>query len=140
MSARYVPLPDVNYVPTLERIRSGVQVAAGNRQAQGTRPLNEEGVKLWLSRLQSYYDDGQRLYELGLEFGIPKELARLPVTVGRYSRMRATANLRNWMQFLELRSTGKNPHAQKEIREYADAMIIILKDKFPRTIELFKGE
>jgi flavin-dependent thymidylate synthase len=40
MSARYVPLPDENYMPTRQRIIEGVARAAGNRQAQGAMMLN----------------------------------------------------------------------------------------------------
>src|SRR5213595_1562338 len=44
MSARYVPLPDENYKPTVERIVDGAIAAAGNRQAQGLGPLQIEGA------------------------------------------------------------------------------------------------
>ena len=53
---------------------------------------------------------------------------------GRYSRMRASANLRNWLAFLTLRMHG---HAQYEIRVYADAVGEFVKERFPRTWELF---
>lgn len=46
----------------------------------------------------------EALYQEGIHIGIPKEIARLPVPVGRYSRMRASANLRNWLGFLTLRT------------------------------------
>lgn len=76
----------------------------------------------------------EALYQEGIHIGIPKEIARLPVPVGRYSRMRASANLRNWLGFLTLRTA---PNAQKEIREFANAVELIVKDKFQRTWELF---
>jgi len=50
--------------------------------------------------------------------------------------MRASANLRNWMQFLELRCA---PQAQEEIRLYAKAVFAILELDFPRTMKLFRG-
>jgi thymidylate synthase (FAD) len=68
---------------------------------------------------------------------MPKELARLPVPVARYSRMRASANLRNWMAFLTLRS---HPSAQWEIRVYADAVGTLIAERFPQTWKLFKQE
>lgn len=48
--------------------------------------------------------------------------------------MRANANLRNWLAFLTLRMDSK---AQYEIRVYAEAVGEIIKQKFPRTWELF---
>jgi thymidylate synthase (FAD) len=66
---------------------------------------------------------------------VPKELARLVLPMGRYSQMRASANLRNWLAFLTLRL---DPLAQWEIRQYAEAVGMIIADKFPQTWELYK--
>lgn len=56
-----------------------------------------------------------------------------------FSRMRASANLRNWLAFLTLRSdvlpSGKA--AQWEIRQYANAVAAAIAERFPRTYELF---
>jgi thymidylate synthase ThyX len=54
--------------------------------------------------------------------------------------MRATGNLRGWLGFLALRSTSKNPNAQWEIRQFADALLRLLAEKFPRTLALFSEE
>ncbi len=137
MSARYVPLPNTNYVPTMERIRMGVDMAASNRQAQGAVAFNPQMAEAWLEHLQRVYDHAQSVYEMGINAGVPKELARLPVPVGRYSRMRVSANLRNWMGFMELRCAQS---AQWEIRMYADSVRDMLQGHFPRTISLFKSE
>ena len=138
LSARYTPLPDENYLPSLERIKTGVMTATSNRQASGTTALaNDNMITAWLHRLKTVYADAQLVYEEGIAFGIPKELARLPVPVARYSRMRASANLRNWLAFLTLRTA---PNAQEEIRVYADALESLLRNYFPRTIELFRAE
>jgi thymidylate synthase (FAD) len=140
MSARYVPLPDENYKPSVQRIIDGAQKAGSNRQAQGMVELDAMRIDHWLEHLQAVYDHAQAVYEMGLNFGIPKELARLPVPVARYSRMRVSANLRNWLQFLELRGSQHAPNAQWEIRQYADAVGGYLASQFPRTMALFKEE
>lgn len=134
MSARYTPLPDVNYRPTEERC---IVVPGSNKQARGTGervPTHEEVIDWLESYLDPAYVAAQRAYARGLEIGIPKEVARLPVPVARYSRMRASANLRNWLAFLTLRMA---PNAQYEIRQYANAVGDIIAEKFPRTWELF---
>lgn len=76
----------------------------------------------------------ENLYQEGLRAGVPKELARLVMPVGHYSRMRASANLRNWLAFLTLRM---DPNAQWEIRQFANAVGSIVEKQFPRTWELF---
>lgn len=131
MSARYTPLPNVNYVPTQERCLAS---SATNKQAAALNPATPEGVDDWLQRLSNFYEMAETLYQNGLTAGIPKEIARIPLPVGRYSRMRASANLRNWLGFLTLRM---DPSAQWEIRVYADIICAQLAQLFPRTLELF---
>jgi thymidylate synthase (FAD) len=137
MSARYTPLPDFSYMPTVERC---LMVNAANRQAGAVKGANEvthESALIWLERLAWVYAEAERVYQLGLQMGIPKEVARLPVPVGRYSRMRAQANLRNWLAFMTLRTTYKGPNAQYEIRQFADPLAGFIQERFPRTYELF---
>jgi thymidylate synthase (FAD) len=137
MSARYIPLPDENYRPTVQRILTGA-APTGNRQAAGTvEPAGLPQMQGWLGELEKLYAHAQAVYEGGLALGVPKELARLPVPVARYSRMRASANLRNWLAFLTLRMA---PAAQWEIRQYANAVGRVVSERFPRTFELFAKE
>lgn len=133
LSARYTPLPNENYVPSTARC---IPLGDRNRQAgSATTHLATDGeIADWITALQLVYADAQAVYQRGLDLGIPKELARLPVPVARYSRMRASANLRNWLHFLSLR---QDPNAQAEIRAYADAVAEMLRTAFPRTLALF---
>ena len=137
MSARYIPLPDENYIPSIERIMLGANTVTTNKQAQSSGKLTTTQAQVWQEALVRSYGDTQYIYEYGLRVGVPKELARLPVPVARYSKMRASANLRNWMAFLTLRS---HPAAQWEIREYADAVGTLIEERFPQTWKLFKQE
>lgn len=140
MSARYTPLPDVNYIPSIERLMMNSD--GKNRQSgtvAGAAVLTEEMARIFQITLRDSYAHQQKVYEEALSFGVPKELARLPIPVARYSRMRASTNLRNWLAFLTLRS-DKNPHAQWEIRQFANAVGLFIQQTFPRTWELFNGE
>lgn len=135
MSARYVPLPDVNYVPSIERLMLGSD--GENRQAgtvAGAQPLTAQAATWFRRQLEASYTNAQSIYEEALTRGVPKELARVHLPVGRYSRMRASANLRNWLAFLALRL---DPAAQFEIREYAHTVHALLADAFPRAVALF---
>lgn len=136
MSSRYMPLPDFDYTPTIERC---MQSGGSNKQAQSASPyqLTEKRAELWLKDLTPFYIRVEQLYQEGLALGIPKELARLVLPVARYSRMRASANLRNWLAFLTLRMDS---NAQWEIRQYANEVGNIISQLFPRTWALFTGE
>ncbi len=134
MSARYVPLPDENYIPTVERllVKSKTNKQAGT--IAGAAELTEERAAGFRDALANMYAKQEEFYQLALIGGVPKELARIHLPVGRYSRMRASANLRNWLAFLTLRQA---PGAQWEIRQYAEAVRAALAESFPRTLALF---
>lgn len=134
MSARYTPLPDLNYVPSVERVMSNSRV---NRQAGvmvGADELTEDVAAELLCEEIEFNRASEKFYQRKLKAGFPKEIARTHVGVSRYSRMRASANLLNWIKFLTLRSHHK---AMWEIRQYADALGTIIAEKFPRTWALF---
>jgi thymidylate synthase (FAD) len=135
MSARYIPLPDVNYIPTVDRC---LMVNGTNKQAGRIKDADElthESALEWMQSLDEVYTCAQQCYEDGLRRGIPKELARLPVPVGRYSRMRASTCLRNWLAFMTLRSPG---NAQWEIRQFSLTLgEVLISSAFPRTWQLF---
>ena len=132
MSARYTPLPDENYVPTVERLMLN---AGANKQAAGTgAALTVEQATQVRELIANHYALAEQDYQCALRCGTPKELARLVLPVARYSRMRASANLRNWFAFLTLRLA---PNAQWEIRQYADAVATIVRERFPRAWSLF---
>jgi thymidylate synthase (FAD) len=136
MSARYTPLPNENYLPTLARCHGFRDpVAVTNRQAQSVaEPGDETVVDAWLTSVDHAYRELENIYQQGLAAGVPKELARIVLPVGRYSKMRASANLWNWLRFLKLRLAA---NAQFEIREYAKAVHSELAKAFPRTLKLF---
>lgn len=136
MSARYTPLPDVNYIPSVERLLLNSKT---NKQAgtiRGAEELAVAGAEIFREAIARSYAESERLYQSSLAAGVPKELARVHLPVGRYSRMRASAVLRNWLGFLTLRMASG---AQWEIRQYANAVHSILAELFPRTIALFDG-
>ncbi len=134
MSARYTPLPDENYLPTVERVMINSKT---NKQAGTVKDADELTVPV-AERL--LYEEAElhkmieALYQRKLKAGFPKELARTHLPVSRYSRMRATGNLRGWLAFLTLRMA---PSAQWEIRQYANAVGQLVAKVFPHTWELF---
>lgn len=140
MSARYVQMPNLHYVPSVRRILDSAR-KSGNRQASGGGALlipGTSGSEVDTAvEIRGYIRAEQqriyKLYEDLLSFGVSKEIARLDTPVARYSRMRATGNLRNWLAFLTLRM---DPTAQYEIRQFAWAVGDVIEHAFPRTWEL----
>lgn len=135
LSARYTPMPDINYVPSIERIM--INAGTTNKQAgtiAGAETLTRGFAEGFQIKLRVTYEMAEAEYQAALTYGVPKELARLVIPVGRYSRMRASSNLRNWLSFLTLRM---DKAAQWEIRQYANAVHELLTPLFPRTLALF---
>ena len=134
MSARYTPLPNLNYIPTVEHLMINSKT---NKQAgliAGAEHLTEAGAIAYRQQLCIHYEQDEDFYQKALKMGVPKELARNHLPVGRYSKMRASTNLRNWLAFLTLRDA---PNAQWEIQEYARATAEFVKQRFPRTYDLY---
>lgn len=139
MSARYIPIPNEHYVPSVTRLltSNGANKQANSLSSKG-EPLSMADAFVWrIEYLQELYAEAERVYQKGLDLGVPKELARLVMPVGRYSVMRASTNLRNWLAFLTLRMA---PNAQWEIQQYANAVGQFIADAFPRTWRLFEKE
>jgi thymidylate synthase (FAD) len=66
--------------------------------------------------------------------GITRELARMNLTLNYYTEWYWKVNLHNLLHFLLLRA---DPHAQYEIRVYADKMLEIVKAWVPFTYDAF---
>ena len=142
-SARYSILPDEFYMPEPELL--AVQ-SADNKQGRGDSLTAEQAVEVLrmlkddASRNFATYhhllnadEDGQPLDED--RDGIARELARIGLPLSTYTQMYWQTNLHNLMHFLRLRA---DPHAQYEIRVYAEKMLAIMADWVPVTTEAFR--
>ena len=116
-----------------------VNTKDANKQAGniGGIELTAENAMKWLTILDHSYAVAMEAYRFGLAVGVAKELARCPVPVAQYTRMRAVTSLRNWLAFLTLRM---DPAAQWEIRQFANAVGKIISVQFPHTWKLFRGD
>ena len=130
VSARYSELPEEFYVPELEDITTQ---HPGNKQMR-TDQQNPNAL-LMQSYMRKSCIDAFALYKELLAQNCPRELARTVLPVATYSRMFATVNLHNLLRFLGLRL---HPHAQKEIRVYAEAMLKLVSDIAPVSIKTFE--
>lgn len=135
LSGRYTELPNDFYIPSLERLKNGKQ---SQKNKQGSEEgFSEDDARALQFEIDVSCRESRKFYEGLLEKGLSRELARLVIPVNQYTRFRASANLRNWFSFLSLRLDAA---AQYEIRQYAEALAVLIKEHFPRTYDLFNRE
>lgn len=136
LSARYRQLPEEFYVPDPKLL--GVQ-STDNKQM---RVIGEDLTKDQLAKAEySCYvirDACEKAFEKYRQLiaaGVPRELARSVLPVSTYSHMFATVNLHNLFRFL---SERLHPHAQYEIRVYAEAMLELVRPIAPVAVAAFE--
>ena len=117
LSGRYTESDCEVYIPELENVRGSYEFE------------NDEGnVELFYMSNENAYSNSIVSYQDSLSIGVDRELARINLPLGLYTLKHWQIDLRNLLHFLNLRN---NPHAQLEIKEYADAIECIVADKFP---------
>lgn len=130
LSDRYRELPEEFYVPELEQITT---------QSTDNKQMRTEQQNINAEFIQDTVIQTNKLafkrYKQMLEAGCPRELARSILPVGTYSHMFATVNLHNLFRFLGERL---HPHAQYEIRVYAEAMLELIRPIVPVAVNAFE--
>lgn len=131
ISARYSELPEEFYIPAPEDV--GVQ-SAHNKQVRDLTPADDAVYEARQREIEQYTGACARSFETYAELlraGWPREVARACLPVSTYSRMFATVDLHNLFHFLGLRL---HPHAQHEIRIYAQAMLDLIRPVVPISV------
>lgn len=117
LSGRYAESNCEVYIPELEDVRGDEEF-----------DLYEGNADLFYENNEDGYEHSLKAYKDSLSIGVDRELARINLPLGLYTLKHWQIDLRNLLHFLNLRN---NPHAQLEIKEYADAIECIVADKFP---------
>ena len=141
-SARYSILDEEFYIPKIDDVKPQSQQNNQGRSGEIDKNLGKHYLSLMRENAKinfsSYHhllnldEDGEILDEK--RSGIARELARMVLPLNSYTQWYWKIDLHNLMHFLALRF---DPHAQYEIRVYADVMIEILKKWVPLTYEAF---
>jgi thymidylate synthase (FAD) len=132
LSARYRELPEEFYVPS-----AGVLKAQSQNNKQGRDgDLDPEIVEASTECMRTMGASAFEAYRCMLEAGVARELARSVLPVSTYSTMFATVNLLNLLKFCTLRC---DPHAQYEIRVYANALIALIEPIVPTAIAAWRN-
>ncbi|GAB4516939.1 MAG: FAD-dependent thymidylate synthase [Phycisphaerales bacterium] len=129
-SGRYSIMPDRFYRPDAENIR---QQSTSNRQG-GDGAADQTTADRFLALLERTERLHQEYLEL-TEQGLARELARIPLPQSLYTEWYWKIDLHNLLHFLSLRI---DPHAQQEIRVYAQAMLDLIEPIVPVTVEAFR--
>jgi len=140
-SARYSVLDKEFYIPAPEHLAAQ---SADNRQGrQGVLTGDEAAEVLDILRgdaLRSHAHYEKMLNAEGEGYdpnrqGLARELARMTLTLNTYTQWYWKIDLHNLMHFVSLRA---DPHAQYEIRVYAEVLADILGRWVPLTSEAFQ--
>ncbi|MDJ0611827.1 MAG: FAD-dependent thymidylate synthase [Kiloniellales bacterium] len=141
-SARYSVLDREFYIPAPEHLAAQ---SASNRQGRGDVLQGEEAARV-LSLLK---EDSARCYDHYEEMlnesadgavtdpdrsGLARELARMNLPINIYTQWYWKCDLHNLLHFVALRA---DPHAQYEIRAYADVLLETVKRWVPLACESF---
>jgi thymidylate synthase (FAD) len=129
-SMRYAKATDDFYVPAPEDVRTQV----GKPGAYTFETVEPELAESTRETLESVYRTAYAAYEELVEAGIAREIARCVLPVGAYTEFFWTVNARALMNFVSLRAAET---AQREIRQYAEAVESFLAEKMPVTYDAF---
>lgn len=94
--------------------------------------------KMGLGIRQQAYKSAWRHYQELLEIGWAEEIARDVLPAGIYTTFYATANLRNWLQFCDLRIASEGNAPQWEIMVLAEEVWAELITLFPIAVGNWK--
>lgn len=132
MSARYTEMPDEFYIPKSWRPQD-------KKNKQGSIESEDWNPKLaWgLDATEVLKRDcaaAYKHYEDMIAAGISKEMARMHLPQNLYTKIYSCWDVHNLLHMFRLRL---DPHAQWEIRQYAQAMYDIFQELYPWTAEAY---
>jgi thymidylate synthase (FAD) len=142
-SARYSKVEDEFYLPAADQLgiqsrqnRQGRDAVLAPEQAARVRELlREDAARCYRDYLWMLNEDEAGQPIEAERSGLARELARINLTLSTYTEWYWKTDLHNLMHFLRLRA---DPHAQHEIRAYAEVMIDTLQRWVPLTYQAFR--
>ncbi|WP_288038443.1 FAD-dependent thymidylate synthase, partial [Acidiphilium sp.] len=138
-SARYSVMDREFYIPSPANLAAQ---SASNRQGRGDLLEGDEASEV-LAMLRADAERNYNHYERMLNEGgadpsrrgLARELARMNLTLNTYTQWYWKTDLHNLFHFLSLRA---DPHAQYEIRAYAEAILDIARAWVPASCRAFE--
>ena len=120
------------YIPAPDDFRTQV----GKPGSYSFQPIsNDTGeCEYFQNIMMQVYEHAQQTYEILIAKGVAKEQARCVLPVSQFTEFYWSVNARSLMNFLSLRN---DEHAQKEIRDYAEAVEEMFSSVMPTTHSAF---
>lgn len=128
-SARYMELPDKYWLPA-----DGWR-GQGKTNRQGSEGTIEYQPRHMVAEGLISEDIAMVEYRSRIEAGVAREQARSCLPVSMYTEFYWKVDLHNLLHFLYLRT---DKHAQKEIRDYADAIEDIIAETCPISVRAWR--
>jgi thymidylate synthase (FAD) len=132
ISGRYSVMKDEFYVPSGDDI---ALQSEDNKQGRSSDALPKEQQEAIREQFRRGQSDAYASYSKLLDDGIAREVARINLPLSLYTEWYWQIDLHNLFRFLKLRM---DPHAQKEIREYATTIFTITKKVCPAACASFE--
>jgi thymidylate synthase (FAD) len=133
ISGRYSVMENEFFLPSDADIAPQSEDNKQGRMEEGFPQEVNDKIKALLKEGQ---ETAYKQYEELLETGVAREIARINLPLSMYTEWYWTNDLHNLFHFLRLRM---DPHAQKEIRLYAETMFEITKKVAPLACESFEN-
>jgi thymidylate synthase (FAD) len=128
-SGRYSEMSNEFYLPQGDYL---AKQSTTNNQGRGEQHGSGGLLQYEFNRI---YDNASIAYQTLLDHDLAKEISRALLPVANYTECIWKIDLHNFFHFVKLRSDS---HAQREIRDYSDAMYELVKPHFPLCCEAFE--
>lgn len=128
ISGRYSLLPMLFYTPDKENFK---KQSSNNKQGRDEY-IEENKWKAAVQKWNELRNENVKFYTDLASEDIARELARIDLPLSTYTQLYWKIDLHNLFHFLKLRT---DPHAQYEIRQYANVMAAIVKKVCPIAYE-----
>lgn len=130
-SGRYSVMKEEFYLPKMDEIRFQSTV---NKQGRSDKEVPSETKAELLDYMRNNQVDSYAKYLEYVDMGLARELARVNLPLSLYTEWYWKIDLHNLFHFLRLRM---DPHAQKEIQDYAKIMGMMVEKVCPMAYESF---
>ncbi len=132
ISGRYSVMSDECYQPDPAHINFQSE---DNKQGRVDEPVDPAIAKQVLDLLAEDQKKTYENYQKLLDLGIARELSRIDLPLSLYTEWYWQMDLHNLLHFLQLRL---DPHAQYEIRVYAETVLEMVRKVCPIATEAFE--
>jgi thymidylate synthase (FAD) len=133
ISGRYSVMKDEFYLPAPDCV---ALQSADNKQGRSSEAADAGFAASVLARMEAGQKAAYADYAALVDEGLARELARIDLPLSLYTEWYWQIDLHNLFRFLALRL---DPHAQKEIRDYAAVLLDIAKRIAPAATGSFEN-